>query len=138
MSETTERSSSPWRMKRWLGWLGPFFGLAFVTSTFAAMLAIKDMADYRAALPSGESGGWMRAARESGYDGLRAFVSVSNMKTVLAQTVIVATGALGMTIVIASGGIDLSAGSVVALTSVVGATLLEREWGTANVVEPPC
>src|ERR1041385_3935881 len=40
-----------------------------------------------------------------------------NFKIILTQTVIVATGALGMTMIIVSGGIDLSVGSVVALTS---------------------
>jgi len=40
--------------------------------------------------------------------------------------VIVATAALGMTLVIVSGGIDLSVGSAVALTSVVGALALDR------------
>ncbi|HEY0456271.1 MAG TPA: ribose ABC transporter permease, partial [Verrucomicrobiae bacterium] len=49
-----------------------------------------------------------------------------NFKIILTQTVIVAVGALGMTMIIISGGIDLSVGSVVALTSVFGATLLVR------------
>src|ERR1041384_4309006 len=48
----------------------------------------------------------------------------ANFKIILVQTVIVAIGALGMTLIIVSGGIDLSVGSVVALTSVFGATLL--------------
>ncbi|MEM7386653.1 MAG: ABC transporter permease [Verrucomicrobiota bacterium] len=47
-----------------------------------------------------------------------------NLKTILNQTVIVALGALGMTLIIISGGIDLSAGSLVALTSVCGACLI--------------
>src|SRR3982751_1603680 len=50
----------------------------------------------------------------------------ANFKIVLVQTVIVAVGALGMTLIIVSGGIDLSVGSVVALTSVFGATLLVK------------
>ena len=49
-----------------------------------------------------------------------------NFKIILTQTVIVAIGALGMTMIIVSGGIDLSVGSAVALTSVVGATLLAQ------------
>ena len=48
----------------------------------------------------------------------------ANFKIVLIQTVIVAVGAMGMTMIIVSGGIDLSVGSSVALTSVLGATLL--------------
>src|SRR5260370_42321456 len=52
------------------------------------------------------------------------FLTGANFKIILTQTVIVAIGTLGMTLIIVSGGIDLSVGSVVALTSVVGAVLL--------------
>jgi len=54
------------------------------------------------------------------------FLTGANFKIVLIQTVIVAIGTLGMTLIIVSGGIDLSVGSVVALTSVVGATALVK------------
>ncbi len=54
----------------------------------------------------------------------RTFLSGGNFKIIFIQTVIVATGALGMTMIIISGGIDLGVGSTVALTSVAGATLL--------------
>ena len=57
-----------------------------------------------------------------------------NFKTILTQTVIVAIGAMGMTMVIVSGGIDLSAGSVVALCSVVTARLIEQGHGFAGVL----
>jgi ribose transport system permease protein len=57
-----------------------------------------------------------------------------NFKVILTQTVIVAIGALGMTMIIVSGGIDLGVGSVVALTSVLGATLLVRGYSTAVTV----
>lgn len=53
------------------------------------------------------------------------FLSLYNLKTVATQTVIVGLGAIGMTFVMASGGIDLSIGSVVALASVVVALLLK-------------
>src|SRR5215472_4460514 len=43
------------------------------------------------------------------------------------QTAIVCTAALGMTIVIALGGIDLSVGSMIALSTVVIALLLRRD-----------
>jgi ribose transport system permease protein len=52
----------------------------------------------------------------------------ANFKIVLIQTVIVAVGALGMTMIIVSGGIDLSVGSTVALTSVLGANLLVKGY----------
>ena len=50
------------------------------------------------------------------------FLTYHNLKIVLTQTVIVAIGALGMTLIIVGGGIDLSAGSSIAFTSVVGAS----------------
>ncbi len=52
------------------------------------------------------------------------FLSAYNLQTIAAQTVIVGLGATGMTFVIVSGGIDLSVGSVIALSSVVTAVLL--------------
>jgi ribose/xylose/arabinose/galactoside ABC-type transport system permease subunit len=53
------------------------------------------------------------------------FYSSFNSVTVLTQSVIVTAGALGMTLIIISGGIDLSVGSVIALSTVVVARLLE-------------
>jgi ribose transport system permease protein len=58
----------------------------------------------------------------------------ANFKIILTQTVIVAIGALGMTMIIVSGGIDLSVGSVVALTSVLGATLLLKGFSTVTTI----
>src|SRR5208283_2409616 len=48
-------------------------------------------------------------------------------------TVIVTIGALGMTLIIVSGQIDLSVGSTVALTGVIAALLIQRGWGPAAV-----
>jgi ribose transport system permease protein len=45
------------------------------------------------------------------------------------QTVIVCVAALGMTMIVVSGGIDLSVGSIVALSTVVTAVLLRHEVG---------
>src|SRR5260370_29120731 len=52
------------------------------------------------------------------------YLSGANLRVVLAQTVIVAIGAIGMTMIIVSGGIDLSVGAVIALTTVVTALAL--------------
>jgi ribose/xylose/arabinose/galactoside ABC-type transport system permease subunit len=60
------------------------------------------------------------------------FLSVYNFQTIAAQTVIVGFGAIGMTFVIVSGGIDLSLGSVIALVSVV--TALALKHGTSPVL----
>src|SRR3954466_4698432 len=87
------------RVKNALNVLGPFFGLVFVVGLFCLSA---DMRSY--------------------------FLTGANFKIILTQTVIVAIGALGMTMIIISGGIDLSVGSVVAFTSVVGATLLVKQF----------
>ncbi len=53
------------------------------------------------------------------------FYSAYNLVTMLTQSVIVASGALGMVIVMIAGGIDLSVGSIIALSTVVIARLLQ-------------
>src|SRR5215472_13326223 len=74
-------------IKRWLKGFGPFMALLLVIAIFAAL-----------------------------SDNPSRFLSLSNLRIVLSQTVIVAIGAVAMTIIIVSGGIDLSPGSVIALT----------------------
>jgi ribose transport system permease protein len=88
-----------------INFLGPVLGLIFVIGIFSANSEIRPY-----------------------------FLSGANFKIILTQTVIVAICALGMTLVIVSGGIDLSLGSVVALTSVVGATLLAKSVSPVWVV----
>ncbi len=58
-----------------------------------------------------------------------SFLSAYNLQTIAAQTVIVGLGAIGMTFVIVSGGIDLSVGSLIALSSVVTAVALREGMG---------
>lgn len=72
--------------------VGPFIGLLLVIALFALVPEVQ--------------GRFLRAA---------------NFKSVATQSVIVALGALGMTLVIISGGIDLSAASNIALSSVIAA-----------------
>jgi ribose transport system permease protein len=79
--------------------LGPFVGLLLVVAFFA--------------LASGAP---------------ERYLSGNNLRVVLAQTVIVAIGAIGMTLVIIGGGIDLSVGSVIALTGVLCALGLRDGW----------
>src|SRR5215470_4392929 len=81
--------------RRFLNVLGPFLGLLVVIGLFSISSEVRPY-----------------------------FLTGANFKIILTQTVIVAIGTLGMTLIIVSGGIDLSVGSVVALTSVVGATAL--------------
>jgi ribose/xylose/arabinose/galactoside ABC-type transport system permease subunit len=66
------------------------------------------------------------------------FLTVIRAKLIAKQSAIVGIGALGMTVIIISGGIDLSAGSMLALTSVVLAVGLRNGvspvWGVALVL----
>ncbi len=91
------RADQPTRLSvsRLLTVLGPFIGLALVLILFS--------------IPS---------------DVRAHFLTLGNMRLVATQTVIVGLGALGMTMIIISGGIDLSVGSVLALTSVIAAIVL--------------
>jgi len=61
--------------------------------------------------------------------GPDSFTTVRNLETIARQTAIVGIAALGMTMVIIAGGIDLSAGSVIALSTVVIAVLLRAGCG---------
>lgn len=87
-----------------LGWVwtvvGPFLGLIGIVLLFAYL------------------------TRDSGR-----FLSLDNWRLIAVQSVIVATAALGMTLIMIAGGIDLSVGSVVALVCVVMALLLRgSQW----------
>ncbi len=57
------------------------------------------------------------------------FNSFDNVKTILTQSVIVGIAAFGMTMIIISGGIDLSVGSQIALGTVVIATIMNLQGG---------
>jgi ribose/xylose/arabinose/galactoside ABC-type transport system permease subunit len=87
----------------WLTRLGPFLGLLAVIAIFAIMT-----------------------------DSPEGYLSIRNFRIVVAQTVIVALGAIGMTMVMVGGGIDLSVGSVIGLTGVV--TALALRDGTSPIV----
>ena len=53
--------------------------------------------------------------------------------SLLTQTVIVGTAAIGMTLIIIAGGIDLSVGSIIALCGVVAATLVTKHFSAPVV-----
>ena len=57
------------------------------------------------------------------------FFRPANLELMARQTAIVCIAALGMTMVIVAGGIDLSVGSVIALSTVVTALLLRANSG---------
>ncbi len=101
-------ASHPPSWRRLLQTAGPLLGLVFVLG----LLALSE------------------EARPTLFTGRNAAI-------VLTQTVIVALGAIGMTMIIVSGGIDLSVGAAVAFSSVVGAKLLtagNNSWVAAAAV----
>lgn len=57
------------------------------------------------------------------------FTRWDNQRLMLTQTAVVGTAAVGATLIIISGGIDLSVGSTIALVTVVIATLLQKAAG---------
>src|SRR2546425_9815782 len=62
--------------------------------------------------------------------GTKGFTSDANTQLMLQDIAVVAMAAIGMTIVIIAGGIDLSAGSVIALSMITSAYVLNL--GTEN------
>jgi ribose transport system permease protein len=62
------------------------------------------------------------------------FLTLSNLTIILRQTSINAILAAGMTFVIISAGIDLSVGSIVALTGVIAASIAVNGYGIAAAV----
>ena len=60
------------------------------------------------------------------------FFAPGNLELIARQTAIVGTAALGMTLIIAAGGIDLSVGSVISLSTVVIALVLRRAASPAG------
>ena len=69
---------------------------------------------------------------EQRMEGSLNYWSPQNQCLILTQTITVAMGAIGMTLIIISGGIDLSAGSIIALTA-VGSAWIVRELSPADV-----
>lgn len=57
------------------------------------------------------------------------FLSPSNLEAVISRVVAIAVVAVGMTLVILTGGIDLSVGSLIALAAVVGALIISKMGG---------
>jgi len=58
------------------------------------------------------------------------FLKLENLRNVANQIVVIAIIAVGMTLVIITGGIDLSVGSLVALSAVAAATLIVKTGAT--------
>ena len=95
----------PTRVRHWVARGGPALGLLLVVLIFAVLT-----------------------------DAPARYLSPFNLRIVLSQTVIVALGAIGMTMIIVSGGIDLSVGAVIALAGVIAAIGIQSGWPPALAV----
>jgi ribose transport system permease protein len=64
------------------------------------------------------------------------FLTANNLRNIANQIAVIAILAVGMTLVIISGGIDLSVGSLIAFSAIVGARLI-RDYAGAIDAEAP-
>lgn len=62
------------------------------------------------------------------------FLDTRNLQLVLTQSSVIGVVTVGMTFVIISGGIDLSVGAIVALSSVWATTVATQEYGFAGIL----
>jgi ribose transport system permease protein len=62
------------------------------------------------------------------------FLTVSNLSSVARQTAVITVIALGMTLIMISGGIDLSVGSVLAFAGICGTMLLEAHFSALTAI----
>jgi ribose transport system permease protein len=106
VSATTSWSSTA---TGWLSRLAPLSALIIVTLLF----------------------GWVDYQRSGDR---AAFLTVVNARAIGVQTVVVGTAALGMLLIVIAGGIDLSAGSAIALCAVTLAWCLERGPGVGTAL----
>jgi ribose transport system permease protein len=68
-------------------------------------------------------------------DGSRIFLQVGNLTDVLRQVSLIGIISLGMTLVILTGGIDLSVGSVLALSTALVAWSLNQAWTASPALQ---
>src|SRR5882724_9569179 len=93
-----------WRIV--LNKLGPIIGLVFVFVLFTILVRL--------------------------ITGRNRFATLDNLELMLRLTAVVGIAAIGMTLIIISGGIDLSVGPVIALTTVIIALLLQQGYSATT------
>ena len=62
------------------------------------------------------------------------FLSSTNLSSVVRQTAVINIMALGMTMIIVAGGIDLSVGAILAFAGLVGTKFMEQHAGSAAAI----
>jgi ribose/xylose/arabinose/galactoside ABC-type transport system permease subunit len=102
MTTTAAPTHTRWNAAALLSRLGPLIGLVFVYALFAIITPLVSPLH---------------------------FATPENIELIFRQTVVVGIAALGMTLIIISGGIDLSVGSALAFSVVIVAWVLDRTSG---------
>jgi ribose transport system permease protein len=103
-AEPAAQPRAKWRLDDFVSLTGPYLGLLLVIALFSLLT-------------------WRQGM-------LKLFLSVDNLKLVTVHAAIPATVALGMTMIMISGGIDLSVGYVVSLVTVT--TMLAYRWAAGQ------
>jgi ribose transport system permease protein len=97
------------RLAKLVSLAGPFTGLLLIILIFTAVI-------------------WLKR----GPEGVGLFLSINNFKLIVVHASIPAAAAIGMTIIMISGGIDLSVGYVISLITVT--TMLAFRWAEAHSI----
>lgn len=97
--------------RRWLALSGPLLGLVIVLGLFVVLIGLK-----------------------GGAQELRTFASLRNLQVLVQEGTVRGVVALGMLLIIVSGGIDLSVGSVAALVTVVTMYVYRLEFHASHSV----
>ena len=74
------------------------------------------------------------AAADSYFSETPSFLTARNLRTICVQSSVVAVAALGMTIIIIAGGIDLSVGTTIALCATVLAWTLKEGYSASLAI----
>ena len=96
------------RLRQFPAALGPLIGLLFVFLLFMVLVSLRP--------------------------GSAAFATAGNLELMLRQTAVIGIAALGMTLIIISGGIDLSVGSNLALSTMALALVLNHCRGESGTL----
>jgi ribose/xylose/arabinose/galactoside ABC-type transport system permease subunit len=106
--------------------LAPFLGLLAITALFALLTGQPKFTAPEYPRPVAWLLGW--AATPEGLTN-STFLTAQNWRLIAVQSVVVGIAALGMTLIMIAGGIDLSVGSAVALITVAVAVLVrDHAW----------
>jgi ribose/xylose/arabinose/galactoside ABC-type transport system permease subunit len=116
-----ERFSLKAFLWRWLDIIGPAIALLLVFLFFTLLVPEWERSDFRSA--------------SAFFSQLHRFANFDNVSNILRQSSMTAVASLGMTFIIIAGGIDLSAGSLAALSCVIVAVTLNKVAGESTYLQ---